>query len=600
LRSSKSDKENESSASLPAEQTCERVRAAHNKVVTAAKKYLLEPEEEGQELDGEVEEDMAAPPRDLEVSQEAPMLPDPELAYGRSPGEVVKHMITTHTGENALSLSRCSKENPPGLLAQPPGLPPDGSVDDEDYDKATMLEGQPSAEDGLKHGKESVKAAMFGDWRNHEGKNYAITFTDDIPSVETGDEHGEQLRIQLCPDKSLNYFWWGSHHFMDIDDLIRKPHQICWYDAADKYKQPRRVSFAWKRPHMQPSALLQYIDGNDNSSTDEQRLKVADQVWKEAIPYLTSRKSKLPLWTGSDSAKNPFADKHELVASLELGHDLHMKTFEDDTYDEDTAYAGSTAEHVQGAASAAKENAYSGTSSYTREEYAKPGQYAEEYAKPGQYGTEEYTEFGQYDEQYREEYTEQDYTGQEYAEPGSSSSDTHGHWGEAHSSSYAWYSSDRNSKRSSNDSRSKRKQEEVWNCLKGIWLGHKNETYELRLQNGFEPATATWGCTRHNHKGSKLFKLVWDEQHWLIWWGSSFWLDAQELLKNRGFATWYITHGDGTNKVCFKWTRSEPTGANNSEWSDTTSCQVAQPGVRWQARKEKNKRALDSEATVFD
>lgn len=524
-----------SATSLPAEQTCERVRAVRDKVWDqAAKKYLLSPEDEEvdpqcdsnsrkaaakkyfllpedggpvvdsaneaslaqiihQWIDDEMPDDMAAPQGDLEVSHQAPRMPSPEAAYGRLPGEVLKHVINTHdainthTGDNALNLSSESGEKPPGLcLSNPPGLP---TSDSEEQDKGTVEEGDTAeVEAPQQHDKEAIRRAISGDWKNHKGKNYTMIFTDDVLSVETGDEHGEHLRIQLCPDAGLNCFWWGSHHFMDIDELMRKPSQICWYDAADKNKSRRRVSFAWKRPHMQPSALL--VTHEADMMIDDHRLnRKADQMWKDAYPYLARRTSKISNWMRKDESE-----------CLE-------------------------------------------------------------------------------------------------AEPGSSSGDPHGTWNEVPSSSYSWYTSADMSRTNT------RKQEEVWNCLKGIWLGHKSETYELRLLHGSEPCISTWACTRHNQQGSKRFKLRWDEQHWLVWWGSSFWLDADELLKKRSFASWYVTQTDGFNKICFRWYRStEQSGVNFAEWDPASWAQVPQSvgAQRWQIRKEKNKRGDDTEATIFD
>eukprot|EP00929_Paragymnodinium_shiwhaense_P107803 TRINITY_DN74161_c0_g1_i1.p1 TRINITY_DN74161_c0_g1~~TRINITY_DN74161_c0_g1_i1.p1 ORF type:complete len:942 (-),score=206.20 TRINITY_DN74161_c0_g1_i1:251-3076(-) len=99
---------------------------------------------------------------------------------------------------------------------------------------------------------------------------------------------------------------------------------------------------------------------------------------------------------------------------------------------------------------------------------------------------------------------------------------------------------------------------EAQKALAGVWgkldtrksppALDKSETYEMEFSQD-----TSWGCMRRNAEGPRRFKLTYDRETNLLWWGGSYFLDPGELVT--GKAKWYRANDKAKKKAAFAWAK---------------------------------------------
>lgn len=95
---------------------------------------------------------------------------------------------------------------------------------------------------------------------------------------------------------------------------------------------------------------------------------------------------------------------------------------------------------------------------------------------------------------------------------------------------------------------------DVKKSLSYIWAKESDvkETYEFQI------TTKDWSCIRKNQGSERKFRLHYDAEARIIWWGESYFLDPEDLRKKPERAMWYRSSDTARKKAAFIWQRREP------------------------------------------
>jgi len=116
---------------------------------------------------------------------------------------------------------------------------------------------------------------------------------------------------------------------------------------------------------------------------------------------------------------------------------------------------------------------------------------------------------------------------------------------------------------------------ETKKSLSYVWAKESDpsETYE------FQFSAKDWSCIRKNKGSERKFRLQYDSEANMVWWGESYFLDPAELRKKPDKAMWYRYSDTAKKKAAFLWQRREARPLPPEALAQSTR-QKAQPSSR--------------------